>query len=46
MRELLGVRARVLPLSPLKAGKSSPRDDPEDAAKDRADYEALSALSS
>jgi hypothetical protein len=46
VRELLGVRVRVAALSLLKAGKSSPRDDPGDAAKDRADYEALSALSS
>lgn len=42
MRELHGVRARVLPLPLLTAGKSSPRDDPGDAAKDRADLEALS----
>ena len=45
-RELFGVRCRVAALSLLKAGKSSPRDDPDDAAKDRADYAALSALSS
>ena len=44
MRELLGVRARVIPLDLLRAGKSSPRDDPDDAAKDRADFEALSRL--
>jgi hypothetical protein len=42
VRELQGVRARVLPLSVLAAGKSSPRDDPDDAAKDRADFDALS----
>jgi hypothetical protein len=46
MRELQGVRARVITLSLLRAGKSSPRDDPDDAAKDRADFEALSRLSS
>jgi CubicO group peptidase (beta-lactamase class C family) len=40
-RELLGVRARVLSLAVLRAGKSRPRDDPSDAAKDRADAEAL-----
>lgn len=44
-RDLLGVRSRVLPLPLLKHGKSSARDDPDDAAKDRADFEALSLLS-
>jgi hypothetical protein len=44
VRELLGVRARVIPLALLRAGKSSPRDDHEEAAKDRADFEALSRL--
>jgi len=38
------VRARVIPLTLLRAGKSSPRDDLDDAAKDRADFEALSRL--
>jgi hypothetical protein len=42
VRGLHGVRARVLPLPLLRAGKSSPRDEPGDAAKDRADFEALS----
>jgi hypothetical protein len=43
-RELLGVRARVIPLALLRHGKSSARDDPDDAAKDRADFQALSSL--
>ena len=42
--ELQGVRARVISLRLLRTGKSSPRDDPEDAAKDRADFHALSRL--
>lgn len=45
VRELHGVRARVLPLPLLRTGKSRPREDPGDAAKDRADFEALSRLS-
>jgi hypothetical protein len=44
-RDLLGVRSRVLSLPLLERGKSSARDDPDDAAKDRADFQALSALS-
>jgi hypothetical protein len=44
-RELLGVRSRVLSLALLKHGKSSARDDPDKAAKDRADFQALSSLS-
>jgi GNAT superfamily N-acetyltransferase len=44
LRELHGVRARVLPRALLRAGKSSPRDDPYDAAKDRADHAALSEV--
>jgi len=40
-RELRGVSCRVIPLAVLKAGKSVPREDPADAAKDRADFEAL-----
>ena len=43
-RELQGVRARVIALPLLRAGKSSPRDDPDDAANDRADLHALSRL--
>lgn len=44
VRELEGVRARVITLHLLRTGKSSPRDDPGDAAKDRADFHALSRL--
>lgn len=43
-RELLGVRARVLSFNALAAGKSSARDDPDDAAKDVTDFEVLSGL--
>jgi hypothetical protein len=42
--ELDGVRSRLLGLATLKGWKSSPRDDPEDAAKDRADSAQLSQL--
>jgi len=42
--ELRGVRARLVGLVPLRHGKSTPRDDPEDAAKDRADFRQLSRL--
>jgi hypothetical protein len=42
--ELHGVRARLVGLAPLTRSKSSPRDDPDDAAKDRADHERLSGL--
>ena len=45
VRELNGVRARLVGLAPLRRGKSSPRDDPRDAAKDRADFERLRTLS-
>jgi hypothetical protein len=41
---LRGVRFRLLGLAALARGKSTPRDDPEDAAKDRADFARLSAL--
>lgn len=44
MLELQGVRARVVTLHVLRTGKSSPRDDPDDAARDRADFRALSRL--
>jgi len=40
--ELLGVRSRLVGFAPLTRGKSSPRDDPEEAAKDRADFRQLS----
>jgi hypothetical protein len=42
--ELQGVRARLVALAPLMHGKSTPRDDPEDAAKDRADFARLLRL--
>jgi hypothetical protein len=42
--ELFGVRARVLGLAELKRGKSRPRVDPAEAAKDRADFATLSQL--
>jgi aminoglycoside-2''-adenylyltransferase len=42
--ELRGVRARLVGLAPLMQGKSTPRDDPEDAAKDCADFRQLSRL--
>ena len=43
---LAGVRARVVGLEALRRGKSSERDNPGDAAKDRADFGVLSRLSS
>jgi hypothetical protein len=42
--QLSGVPARVLGLAALKRGKSRPRDDPVEAAKDRADFATLSQL--
>lgn len=39
-----GVAARVIPLDLLRSGKQVPRDAAEEAAKDRADAEALSGL--
>jgi hypothetical protein len=42
--ELNGVSTRLIALAPLMRGKSSPRDDPEEAAKDRADFSELSRL--
>jgi hypothetical protein len=42
--ELSDVQARVLGLAALKRGKSHARDDPVEAAKDRADFETLSQL--
>jgi len=41
---LHGVRARVIGLRALTRGKSSPRDEPGAAAKDRADFGALEGL--
>jgi hypothetical protein len=43
-RELLGVTSRVIPLRLLKTGKSVPRESAVEAAKDRADFQALSRL--
>jgi len=42
--ELDGVRARVVSIDLLKRGKATPRDDPEEAEIDRADFAALSRL--
>lgn len=42
--ELGGVRSRLIGLGALRDGKSSPRGDPEDAAKDHADFERLAHL--
>jgi hypothetical protein len=44
IRELRGVRTRIIALDFLRRGKGTPRDDPEDAVKDRADFERLSRL--
>jgi predicted nucleotidyltransferase len=45
VRELRGVRTRLISLESLTRGKSTPRDDdPSDAAKDRADSSHLTAL--
>jgi hypothetical protein len=41
---LHGAHIRVIPLELLKDGKSRPRDDPNEAAADRADFDALSRL--
>ena len=42
--ELHGVRSRLLGFAALISGKSASRDDPEDAAKDRADFTRLSQI--
>jgi hypothetical protein len=44
MRKLRGIRCRVISHAELVRGKSTPRTYPDDAARDRADYEALLAL--
>lgn len=44
VRELHGVRSRVVGLEALTRGKAGARDDPGEAAKDRADFEVLSQL--
>ena len=43
-RELAGARARVAGLQALTEGKSSGRDDPDEAARDQADFDVLSGL--
>ena len=42
--ELLGVRCRSIPLATLRDGKATPREGEGDAAKDHADFEALSRI--
>jgi hypothetical protein len=42
--ELQGLLARVIPLDVLRTGKQGLRGAPNDAAKDRADVAALSAI--
>jgi dihydrofolate reductase len=42
--ELEGVRARLIGLEALTRGKSTPREDPIEAARDRADFDVLSGL--
>ena len=42
--ELEGVRSRLVGLAYLVQTKASPRDDPEESAKDRADFRQLSRL--
>jgi len=44
-RELHGVHVPILGLEALTSGKSAPRDETEDADKDRADHDVLSDLS-
>jgi hypothetical protein len=44
LAELSGVPARVLGVAALKRGKSHSREDPVEAAKDRADFATLSQL--
>ena len=41
--ELSGVRARVIGRAALERGKSRSRDDPAEAAKDRADFDRLAS---
>lgn len=44
VRSLNGVRARLMGLEGMTAWKSSPRDEPDDGDKDRADFARLSRL--
>jgi hypothetical protein len=46
MRELNGVHSRVIGFAPLARSRSSPREDPVEAAKDNADSAVLSRLES
>jgi hypothetical protein len=41
VRELAGVRCRVVDRAWLTGSKAAPRTDPHEAARDRADLEAL-----
>jgi len=43
-RALRGIRARIIDRAALTSGKSSAREDPDDAAKDNADFDVLSGL--
>lgn len=43
-RVLHGVSTRTVPLALLRAGKAVPREAADEAAKDRADFEALSRV--
>jgi hypothetical protein len=43
-RALEGVEGRVISLALLRGGKARPREEAKDAAKDRADYEALAQV--
>jgi hypothetical protein len=45
VRELMGVRSRVVGLAALTRGKAAARDDPEEAAKDRADFDGFLVFS-
>ena len=42
--ELHGAQARSIPLELLRRGKSRPREDPDEAVIDRADFDVLSRL--
>jgi hypothetical protein len=43
-RALRGINSRTIPLALLRAGKATSREGAAEAAKDRADFEALSQL--
>jgi hypothetical protein len=42
--DLQGAHTRVIPLELLRHGKARPRDDPDEALIDRADFDTLSLL--